>query len=464
MDFLTVLRGKVAELIAERDAAKAELDATLSVPSAEARDLNADESAAFEAARAKIADVDARLDEKRARIAELEAIEARQAAEAAVRPTSTLPAGESVVRSEERTYSKGSERRGISFIADVVNGTIGGDFGAQQRLNRHRTEERIEWGDQIESRAAGDALTSAFAGLTVPQYLTDMAAPLARAGRPFADICNSHPLPADGMTVNISRITTGVTAAAQATELAAVSSTSIDDTLLTVDVRTYAGQQTLSRQAVERSTGADSIVLSDLMRAYHTALDSAIINGDGNSGVHLGVRNVSGNAASTYTDASPTAAECWPKLFDLVSQIQAGVFLGVSHFVMHPRRFWWLVSQVGTTFPFIQVAGIERGGTVDSRDYENGPSGFLGGIPVIVDANIPTNLGGGTEDTIIAVVASECHLWEDQGPLMIRAEQTAAASLGVLLVVYGFSAFTAGRYPLATGDVTGTGLAAPTFA
>jgi hypothetical protein len=72
----------------------------------------------------------------------------------------------------------------------------------------------------------------------VPQYLTDMYAPKVQAMRPFADICNKHDLPPDGMTVNISRITTGTSTALQATENVAVSETDIDDTLLTENVQT----------------------------------------------------------------------------------------------------------------------------------------------------------------------------------------------------------------------------------
>ena len=290
-----------------------------------------------------------------------------------------------------------------------------------------------------------------------------MVAPVSRAMRPFADICNSHQLPSSGMTVNISRITTGTSAAIQASENATVSETNLDDTLLTVDVRTIAGQQTLSRQALDRSEGADEIVVGDLVRAYQTQLDSQVLTGAGSSGTHLGVMSVSGNVGVTYTDASPTAAELWPKLFDLVQQIQAGVFEGVSHFIMHPRRFWWIASNVGTSFPFVQLSGIQtQGGSVDSTAYGAGASGVLAGIPVIVDANVPTNLGAGTnEDAVIGVVASECHLWEEAGPLQVRVD--VPSSLGVTLSVFGFSAFTAGRYPLATGDITGTGLVTPTF-
>jgi hypothetical protein len=138
-------------------------------------------------------------------------------------------------------------------------------------------EERVERGRvawQLE-RAAG---TGAFAGLTVPQYLTDLYAPAAAAMRPFADACNKHVLPSAGMTVNLSRITTATSAALQASENTAVSETNIDDTLLTINVQTNAGQQTLSRQALERGTGVEAVVLDDLYRRYHTNLDSTLLN------------------------------------------------------------------------------------------------------------------------------------------------------------------------------------------
>lgn len=96
--------------------------------------------------------------------------------------------------------------------------------------------------------------------------------------------------------------------------------------------------------------------------------------------------------------------------------------------------------------------------------YENGLSGVLSTVGVILDANIPTNLGGGTEDAIIGVTASELHLWEDPGaPLLIRTDEALSNQLSVRFVVYGYSAFTAGRYPGAHGTIGGTGLATPTF-
>src|SRR6266702_1380463 len=109
--------------------------------------------------------------------------------------------------------------------ADLVKEQAADD--AADRLARHMSEEQVERGQYLE-RAAG---TGAFAGLTVPQYLTDLYAPATAALRPFADICNRHELPAQGMTVNISRITTATSVALQASENAAVSETNIDDSL-----------------------------------------------------------------------------------------------------------------------------------------------------------------------------------------------------------------------------------------
>jgi|GEM_PF-4637078 len=50
-------------------------------------------------------------------------------------------------------------------------------------------------------------------------------------------------------------------------------------------------------------------------------------------------------------------------------------------------------------------------------------------------------------------------------PKQLRVDEPAAtATLRVRLVAYGYSAFTAGRYPSAICTVGGTGLVTPTFA
>jgi HK97 family phage major capsid protein len=278
-------------------------------------------------------------------------------------------------------------------------------------------------------------------------------------------ITNRHPLPPDGMTVNISRITTASGVGAQSSEADAATETNMDDTLLTVNVRTYTGMQDVSRQALERGTGIDDIISADLARQYWTKVDADILNGDGTNGTHLGIRSTSAIQTVAYADASPTAGELYPKLAQLISAVQAAVFMGVTHFVMAPRRWWWLASQVGTSFPFLNAPGVTtvQAGNIGSTEYMATNRNVLG-VPVVVDGNMLLTLGAGTEDVILGVTAPELHFWHDSGaPLFIRAEQPLVSTLQVRFVVYSYSAFTAGRYPGAHGTISSTGLIAPTF-
>lgn len=363
------------------------------------------------------------------------------------------------IGSEERTYHRGNTGKGGPFIRDVVSQFLHRDLEAEARLSRHMHEERVERGQYLE-RAAG---TGAFAGLVVPQYLTEMYAPALSNLAPFADACNRHDLPESGMTVNISRITTPTSVALQASENASVSNTDIDDTLLTENVQTAAGQQTLSRQAIERGTGVEAVVMDDLFRRYAATKDSTLINQ-----ATTGLDAVS--VSNAYTDASPTAAELWPKLLGAAGSVETAL-LGMGSAkvaLMHPRRWYWLQSQLTTSFPMFSQPGISgnASGTNLGTQYGSGARGILpSGLVVVTDANVPTNLGAGTnEDRIYIVDTDECHLWEDSNaPVFIRAEQAAAASLGVLLVLYGYFAYSFRRFTNAVQRIDGTGLITPTF-
>ena len=375
------------------------------------------------------------------------------------------PQGNRMVKvgAEERTYHRGNDPRGVQFVRDVVAASLMNDVAASTRLSQHMAEERVERAAQTQ-RAAGDTNTANWAGLVVPQYLTDLYAPATAALRPFADICNSHPLPEQGMAVDISRVTTSSSVALQANERDAVSSTSMDDTLLTISLQTAAGQQTLSRQAVERGTGITDVVIQDLFKRYATTLDATLI-----TQATTGLSAVA--QATTYTDTSPTGAELYPKILGAASNVEAALLAQATptHAVMHSRRWYWLSSQMSSTWPLINWSGIpvQAGGQADSgSSYNTGVRGVLpSGLRVVVDNNIAVNLGTGTnEDEIYVVPADECHLWEDSNaPMMIRAEQTAAATLGVLIVVYGYFAYTFGRFTNGMAKVSGTGLVTPTF-
>lgn len=398
--------------------------------------------------------------------------DSRKQTQAATTPTGATrgPAYDEVARvgQEERTYRPDTDRKGGGFLRDVSRSFLYQDAGANARLSRHMQEERVERAQYL-TRAAGDTTTTNWAGLVVPQYLTEMKAPAIAALRPFANICNKHDLPPDGMSVNISQVTTASSVALQASQLTGVSATSLDDTLLTENVQTAAGQQTLSRQAIDRGTGVEEVVMDDLFRRYATTLDSTLINQ-----ATTGLSAVA--TATAFTTASPdfvstTAANSlYGKVLSAASGVEGALLAygAPTHAVMHSRRWYWMMSKVNSVWPGIQQPSIQvqAGGVNVAGNYDSGVRGVLpNGLQVIVDNNIATNLGTATsEDEIYVVPSTECHLWEDpSAPVFIRAEQPAAANLGVLLVLYGYFAYSFRRYANGMGKVNGTGLTTPTF-
>jgi len=387
----------------------------------------------------------------------------REAKQRETRATETRrPAYDQVARvgQEERTYRKDSDPLGKNFLMDVCRQFSHQDVEAGGRLARHMQEERVERAEYLQ-RAVG---TGNFQGLTVPQYLTDLYAPAAAPLRPFADVCNPHPLPESGMSIEISRITTPSDAGLQASQNTAVTEQDMDDTPLSIPVQTAAGQQTVSRQAIDRGTGIEDVTMQDLVTRVATRLDSTLLN-QATTGLSALAQ------ATAYTDATPTGAELYPKILGAAAGAEAALLaMGApTHAVMHSRRWYWLSSQMTNVWPMVNMNNIpvQAAATANpNSSYANGPRGVLPcGLQVIVDNNIATNLGAGTnEDELYVVPASECHLWEDpNAPLFIRAEQAKASSLGVVLVAYSYFAYTFQRYANGMQKVGGTGLATPSF-
>lgn len=460
----------LAELIAQ---ARTALDTAIATRTQEQEALVAlrsDDNLTEEGVRAQVERrdaADAEVTRRQSALDELLAEEAREAEIAALQARNTpaanrAPAYDRVGRvgAEERTYRPDQDRRGQHFERDVAAAFLG-DYEARDRLARHMAEERTERGEQLQ-RATGGVGTGAFAGLVVPQYLTDLYAPAAAARRPFADACRKHDLPAQGMTVNLSRITTATSTALQAAELDAVSENNIDDTLLTINVQTVAGQQTISRQAIERGSGVEPVVMDDLFRRYATTLDTTLIT-QASTGL---------SAAATALTAFSTggATDLYPRIIEGLSGVESAMLdmaSGENIVVMHSRRWYWLQNALSASWPLISQPGIaaQMGGTNLGASYGSGVRGVLpNGTPVIVDNNVPTNKGTGTnEDEIYVVDRNECHLWEDpSAPMFIRAEQPKLDKLGVLLVVYGYAAYTHSRYAQAQ-KIGGAGLVPPTF-
>ena len=444
----------LSQLQEKRNSKNELIDATLNRAAEEDRDLNEIEVANVSALALEIEKLDGRIEQ----ISEIET--RKQAAnELAKRVEVSTPNATQVggwkVTSEEPTYHARGKN---SFLADAMNAEFSRDFDAQERITRYNREL------QVEKRDVG---TAAFAGLVVPQYLVDLYAPLARAGRPVADICRKHVLPAQGMTVNISKVTTGTAVDYQAAENDTATETNIDDTLLTVNVNTIAGMQDVSKQAILRGANIEDVVLADLISAYNTKLDFGILNGSGSSGQPTGITTAL-TAVVTYTDASPTVGEMYPKIVDGIQRVQSAVFQGPNYIIMHPRRLGFFLAGVDDQKRPLVVPNangpMNAIGTYSGLGYGQSGQYSMLGLPVITDANVTTTNGTGTNEDLIYIVSSdEMHLWEaPQMPTYVRFEQPDG-KVAIRIVLFGFSAFTAQRRPLAGAVIGGTGLVTPSF-
>ncbi len=452
---------------------------------AELRSQEAPDEAAISQARGAQNALDAELDVIDDRLKELREEKARD--EAAARMNAeTLPAtparkeafyGDANRTGQEpRMYTRETAKTGRSYFADAYR-MQQNDENARQRLVRHAQE--VEVHGEMTERAT---TTGSFAGLVIPQYLPDMYAPVLRNGRPTANVVAKHQIPADGMTVYLQRGTTGASAAVQAAQNTSVSNTDQVWADLAIPVVTVAGQQDVSRQSLERGTALDEIIYMDLAKAYAAAVDVQVLSGTGSSGQALGILNTAGIGAASAFGAAVTPTNFNLKIAGAATNVySAGQGLGPELLIMHPRRWGWLTGQVDSTGRPIVTANTVANfnanavGTIAGEEFSNQGTPIAGihssGLPVLLDLNIPTTAGTLNEDLVLAVDADELHLWEDGDglPRQLRFEQTTGGSLTTKLVVYGYIAFSAGRYPQAVSKVggvdatAGQGLIAPTF-
>lgn len=421
----------------------------------EVRDLTEVELVNVEALNTEIKKLDERIEQ----ISDIE-LRNSKAADLAAKVDATAPKSEkrsaspAYVIKEELTYS---ERTAGNFLNDAMKAQFGNDYEARERIQRHQNEM------SVEMRAAS---TSSFDGLVVPQYLVDLYAPLARAGRPFADAARKHIMPQQGMSVVISRITTGTDVAYQTSQNTAAVSQDPDDTTLTVNINTIAGQNSVSKQALMRGYNIENIVLGDLIRAYNTKLDNSLLNGTGANGQPLGLAAMTTGILVTYTATTGTVAGVFPKIADAIQQVQSTIYASPNAIIMHPRRLgFFLAGLDGSNRPLVvpTANNPQNAMGVGTGLPSYGNSGYsLLGLPIITDANVATNLGTSTnQDSIYVVDLNECHLWEE-APTYVKFEEPAG-KVAINIVLFGYSAFTSLRYPGAIAAINGTGLATPSF-
>lgn len=231
---------------------------------------------------------------------------------------------------------------------------------------------------------------------------------------------------------------------------------------LTASVFTAAGLVTVSNQLLADSNPAvDALATADLAKRLVSLEETAFLNGTG-SGQPLGILQTPGLGATPLTSTA---------IIDLLLAILTAITAveeshgAPSAILMHPRTWTRiLVAQLTGAIPpqaFI-LGGDQTMFDVSSpRTRFRGPTKILWGYPVVLTNRMPTNLGGGTnESRVIVGDFREALILDRQGITVDESSHVYFTTNQTVFRAEERVGFTAARTPLAFNVVGGVGLAA----
>lgn len=441
-------RALISNLVAKRAERRTALDGILT----EARDaeggMTDDQRTAFDAGEAEIRTLDDR-------IAELDA-QVRADEAAAEMSKRYAPKASVTVTSEPDVYRSGIG--GHSYFRDMWNARQNGDSAAMDRLQRNNR------GRAAEARAL-TTVNGAGGEFVPPLWLEREFVKLARPGRITGNLVPTQPLPAGTDSISIPKVSTGTAVAVQATQNTGVQQTDLTTTSVNSTVTTIAGGQTVSLQLIEQSPlNVDDVILADLAGAYAQQYNTLILSGSGAAGQPTGIFTLSGTNAITMSATG--SANLYKAIANAIQTVHTNRYLPPDTVIMHPRRWAALLADSDSTGRPLVVPsanspmnGLANQDGVASQGYV----GTIQGLPVYVDALIPTNVGAGTnQDRVIVARLADLMAWEGN----VKAEafpQTYANQLSVFVRLYNYMSFQPARYPKSISVIDGAGLVTPTF-
>lgn len=355
-----------------------------------------------------------------------------------------------------------------SFFRDLVKTHLREDPGGECRSRLERHSEQVATDpifDRPEYRA--DSTAQGAGGWFVPPaWLMDQYVRFARPGRVTADLLGKYALPPGTNSINVPKILTGTATGIQYPENTQVVEQDITDTFINAQVRTIAGQQSVSQQLFDQSPIAmDQLILEDLSKAHAVNLNQQVLYGTGTNGQLEGI-SIWPNI-NTIAVSDPTSIQSiYNALANGIQTIWTNRFDAPTAIIVHPRRWAsWLAMLDDNHRPLflpqsnnpMNAAGLQEGVPAQGR------VGEVMTIPVYQDAVLSTTLGGGstagTEDSVFILRASDIALYES-GVFARVLPEPLAQTLTVLIQLWSYCAMAV-RYPSSIVEITG--FTAPTF-
>lgn len=220
-------------------------------------------------------------------------------------------------------------------------------------------------------------------------------------------------------------------------------------------MRTVSARQALSWQLIQRGgPGADIFTTRDLLESVNAEQDRQVIAGSAAAEL-AGILGTASITTVAYTDATPTVAEFLPKLLLLAKQTAVARKRPPTAVVMHSRRWYWICAAMTTT----NTTAIPVTATPPRSD-----SPFVGsvaGLGVLLDDNLPTNLGTGTNEDRVLVLRPVDLVVAESELRVSTSMQAAASTFAAAKTGFRYVVATAGRHPGGVGVLTGTGLVDP---
>ena len=261
--------------------------------------------------------------------------------------------------------------------------------------------------------------TGTVAGLIPTPQSTEIINGLSNADRGIIDALSRGTLPAAGMTFEIPKITAVPTTALEA-EAAAIDTTDMTSSFVSVDVKKFAGGQTFSVELLDRSSPAffDELV-RQMEYAYAKTTDAY-------------AATILGNSCSLAAVAQDNTAA---GLLGYTSAAAASVYSGSLGFarnlIVNSTQWGNIMGYNDGGRPIYNASQPQNaGGAVSAQSLR----GNVAGLDLFVSRSLD---GYTTGDQSMIVVNPDAFTWYESPRLTLRSDITATGQVSVAYYGYG---------------------------
>ena len=261
--------------------------------------------------------------------------------------------------------------------------------------------------------------TGTVAGLIPTPQSTEIINGLSNADRGIIDALSRGTLPAAGMTFEIPKITAVPTTALEA-EAAAIDTTDMTSSFVSVDVKKFAGGQTFSVELLDRSSPAffDELV-RQMEYAYAKTTDAY-------------AATILGNSCSLAAVAQDNTAA---GLLGYTSAAAASVYSGSLGFarnlIVNSTQWGNIMGYNDGGRPIYNASQPQNaGGAVSAQSLR----GNVAGLDLYVSRSLD---GYTTGDQSMIVVNPDAFTWYESPRLQLRSDITATGQVSVAYYGYG---------------------------